>query len=62
MSIFDNKSLKNITIKFTTTNECSTSNYVKSNVYLNSPSIHNDTTYDNFRYTTYDADVPPIEN
>ena len=62
MSTFDNKSLKNVTLKSTTTCQCSTSKTVSSNSYLNSPSIHNYTTYDNFSNTTYEVYVPPIEN
>ena len=35
---------------------------VESNIYLIGPSIHNDTTSDNFSNTTYEVDVLTIEN
>ena len=53
MSTFDEKSLKTVTIKSTTTHKCFTSKTFKSNRYLTSPSIHDDTTSDSFRNTTY---------
>ena len=62
ISSFDKRSLKNVSFKSTNTHECSTLDSIKSNRYLNSLSIHNDTTNDNFRNTTYDAYVPSIEN
>ena len=62
MSSFDNKSLKNVTLKSTTTRQCSTSKTVSSNSYLISLSIHNDTPSDNFRNNTYEVDAPSIEN
>ena len=62
MSNFDNKSLKNIALKSTSTHQYSTSKTVKSNRYLTGTEIHNDTTYDNFSNTTYGVDVPQIEN
>ena len=62
MSIFDNKLLKRVTLKSTNTHVFYTSNYVKSNGYLNSPSIQNDATSDNFINTTYEAYVPSIQN
>ena len=62
MSTFDNKSLKKVTLKSTTTHQWYTSKTVKSNSYLTSPSIHNDTTSDNFINTTYEVDAPSIDN
>ena len=62
MSHFDNKSLKRFTIKSTSTRQCSTSKTVKSNSYLTSASIHNDTTSYNFRNNTYEVNVLSIEN
>ena len=62
MSTFDNKSLKKVTLKSTTTHQCSTSKNDKSNCYLTSPSIHNYTTSDNFSNTKYEVDVPLIYN
>ena len=62
MSTFDNKSLKNVTLKFTTTHQCYTYKTVKENIYINSRSIHNETTSDNVRNTTYEVYVPSIEN
>ena len=53
MSTFDNKSLKNITDKYTTTHQCYTSKTIKSNSYLISPSTQNYTTCDNFSNTIY---------
>ena len=35
---------------------------LKSNSYLTSPSIQNDTTFDKFINTTYEVDVPVIDN
>ena len=62
MKSFDKTSLKNVTLNYTTTHECYTSNYVKSNSDLNSPLIHNETTSNNFSITTYGEHVPPIDN
>ena len=62
MSTFYNKLLKNVTIKSTTTNQYSNSKTMKQNSYLTSPSIKNNTTYDNFRNSTYELYVPPIDN
>ena len=58
MSKFDNTSLKKVTLKYTITHECSTSKIIKSDSYLKSPPIHNETTSDNFINTTYEVDVP----
>ena len=60
MSTFYNKSLKKVALKYTTINQCSTSNIVKSDNYLISLSIHNDTPSDNFRNNTYKVYVPSI--
>ena len=62
MSAFENKSLKNVTLKSTTTHQCSTSETVKSNSYLTSPSIHNDITSDHSINTTYEVYVTSIHN
>ena len=62
MPTFDNKSLKNVTLKSTTTRQCYTYTTVLSNSYLKSPSIHNDTTYDNLSNTTYELNVLSIDN
>ena len=62
MSTFDNNSLKKVTIKFTTTDQCSTSKTIKSNSYLISISFHNDTAFDNFSNTTYGVYLPSIDN
>ena len=62
MSNFDNKLLKNVTLKSTTTHQCSTSKTIKSNSYITSPSIHNDTNSDKFINTTYEVDLPSIDN
>ena len=59
---FDTKPLKKVTLKSTTTHELSSSNYVKSNNYLPSPSIQNDTTSDRFGNTTYEVYAPSIDN
>ena len=53
MLSFDNNSLKNVTLKSMSTHDCSTSNSVKSNGYLISSSIHNDTTSDHLINTVY---------
>ena len=60
MSSFDNKSLKKVTLKSTSTHKCSTSNSVKKN--LNIPSIQDDTTSNNFSSTKYEEYEPPIDN
>ena len=62
MSTCDNKLLKNVALKSTTTHQCSTSKTVKSNIYLTSQSTNNDTTSDNFINTTYKVDITSIEN
>ena len=62
MSTFDNKLLKKVKIKSTTTHQCSTSKTAKYNIYLTSPSIHNYTTSDNFSNTRYEVYVPSIDN
>ena len=62
MSTFDNKLLKTFILKYTTTHQCSHSENVKYNSYLTSPSIHNDTTSDNFITTPYEVDVQSIHN
>ena len=62
MSNFDNRSLKNGTLKSTTTHQCYISKNVKPNIYLTSPSIQSDTTSDNFINTIYELYVPSIEN
>ena len=58
MSSFENRSLKKFTHKTTTKHEYSTSTYVKSNSYLNSPYINNYTTPDHFKNRTYESFVP----
>ena len=62
MSSFDNKLLKEVTLKSTTTRYCSTSNFVKSNSYLKSLSINNDNTSDNFSINKFEKDVTSVEN
>ena len=62
MSTFDKKSLNKLNLKSTTTRQCSTSQTVSSNSYLTSPSIHNETTSDNFSNTTYEVYVPSSDN
>ena len=62
ISTFENKSLKKVTLKSTTTRQCSTSKTVSSNSYLISLSIHNDTPSDNFRNNTYEVYVPSIDS
>ena len=62
MSDFYNKSLKNITLKSTTTYQCSTSKKFISNSYITSPSIENGANSDNFSDTTYEVDVTSNEN
>ena len=54
--------MKKVTLKYTTLHECSTSNSIKPNGYLTIPSIQGDTTSEYFRNTTYEADLPLIEN
>ena len=44
------------------TDQCSTSKIYSSNSYLTSTLIHNDTPSDNFINTTYEVDVPSIDN
>ena len=61
MSTFDNNSLKQVTLKYTTTNQCSTSKTFKSNDYLTTPSIHNDTNSDKLINTKYEVYIPLIE-
>ena len=61
MSTFDNKLLKKFTIKFTTKHQCSTSKTVKSNSYITSKSINNDTNSDNLSNSTYKLDVTSID-
>ena len=58
MSIFDHRSLKNITLKYTPIHECYNFNCVQSNIYLKIPSIYNNTTTKNVRNTIYEAYVP----
>ena len=58
MSSFDKKSLKKINIKSTITHECYTYNSIKSNSYLNIPSIQNENTHDKFSNVTYEVFVP----
>ena len=62
MSDFDNKSLKKVTLKSTTTRQCYTFKTVKSNIYLTSQSINNDTTYDNCSNNICEVDLPSIVN
>ena len=62
MSHFENKPLYKVTLKSATAHQCYTYKTGSSNSYLSSPSIHNDTTSDNFRNTTYEVDVPQIDN
>ena len=62
MSTFYNKSLKKNVLKYTSINQCSTSNIDKSDNYLISLSIHNDKTYDNLINTTYEVDILSIDN
>ena len=62
MSNCDNNSLKNVTLKYTSTHQFYTSKSVKSKCYLTSTSIHSDTTSDEFSNTTYEVDVPLIGN
>ena len=61
MSNFDNNSLKNVTLKSTTTHQCSTLKTVKLYSYLTITSTHNGITYDNFRNATYEVYVPSID-
>ena len=61
MSTFDNNSLKQVTLKYTTTHKCSTSKTFKSNDYLTSPSIHNDTNSDKLINTKYEVYIPLVE-
>ena len=49
--------MKKVTIKSTTTYQCYTSKTVRSNSYLNSPLIHNGTSYDILNNTTYEVDL-----
>ena len=58
MSDLDNKSLKNVTIKFTTTLQYSTSKNVSLDSYFTSPLMHNVTILDNFSNTKYKVYVP----
>ena len=62
MSILDNRSLKKVTLKSTTTHGCFASNYFESNSYHNGPSIQNDTTSGNFIDTKYEAYEPSNDN
>ena len=62
MSAFYKKSLKTFTLKSTTTHKCFTSNSVESNIYVNSKSIHNDTTCENFSSTSNEVFVPSTDN
>ena len=62
MSTFDNKSLKTVTLKSTTTRQCSDSKTVSSKNYLTSPLINNDTTSGNFINAIYEVDAPSIYN
>ena len=62
ISDFENKASKKVTLKSTTTCQCSTSKTVSSNSYLTITSVHNDTTSDNFINKTYEVDVPSIYN
>ena len=60
ISTFEKKSLKKVTLKTTTTRQCSTSKTVSSNSYLISLSIHNETSSDNFIKNRYEVYVPSI--
>ena len=51
-----------VIIKSTSTYECYTSNSAKCNIYLNSPSIHKDTTSYNFISNSYESNAPSIYN
>ena len=62
MSTFENKSFKNVTLKSSTTWQCYTSNIDLSNRYITIPSIHFDIASDNFINTTYEVDVPSVDN
>ena len=62
MSKFYNWSLEKVTLKSTTTRQCSTSKNDYSNSYLKSPSIHSYTTSDHLRNTTYEIYVPLVDN
>ena len=62
MSTFDNKSLNNVTLKSTTTRQCSNYNNVSSSSYRTIPSINNYTASDKFINTTYNVYAPLIDN
>ena len=62
MSTFYKNSLNKVPLKSTTTRQCYTYKTFSSNSYLTSPSISNDTTYDNFINTTYEVGVTSIDN
>ena len=51
-----------VNLRWNSTHERSTLNYVKSNSYLNSPSIQNYTTSGHSDITTYESDVTAIDN
>ena len=54
--------MEKVTNKSTSKYQCSTSKTVSSNSYFIILSIHNDTTYDKFRNTTYEVYVPSTDN
>ena len=62
MSNFDDKSLKNVTLKSRTTHKCFTSKTIKSNIYLNSSSIQNNNTSQNNISTLNGVYEPSIYN
>ena len=62
MSFFDNNLLKKVNIESKTTHQCCTCKIVKSKSYLASPSIQNDTNFDNINNTPYEVYVPSIDN
>ena len=63
MSTFDNKSLKILTLKSTTTHQCSLQNLLNQIVILPFHQfIITPLTSDNFSNTTYEVDVPSIYN
>ena len=54
--------LEKFTHKYTTTHQRDSSKTVQSNSYFTSSPICNDETSDNLRNTTYEVDVPSIDN
>ena len=62
MSIFDHKSLKKVTLKSTTTHECSTLKTVKSSIILPVHQFIMAPLLVFFINNTYESDVPSIDN